>query len=107
MTYTYTPDDLAWYATTYADDEWMVHVTGPDDCLLRADPDLDDDDPRNPVLDQAGAVKLAAGIEKVNAWAAERYPGEEGPQLVATIFHRGVPWTPEQTTDSTPTTQGA
>jgi hypothetical protein len=87
----YTPDDLAWYAETYGDTEWMVHVTGMDDCHLRVNPELGDDDPANPLLTEESAAKLAEDFNGFDAYYAQKFPGEETPGIHATVFHHGVP----------------
>ncbi len=97
--FAYSGEDLAYYAHEFADDEWMVHVVGPDDCYLRTNPDLADDAPNTPLVPAATARALVAATEKCNAWHDAKYPLEEPAGLVATIFRRGVPWTPEPITE--------
>lgn len=97
VAYEYTPEDLAWYAANYADTEWMVHVTGMDDCHLHQNPDLDDDDPANPVLTQESAVKLAADFNGFNAAYTARFPDDDlAPRISATVFRFGVPYEAER-----------
>lgn len=89
----YHQDELAWFAGHYADTDWIVHVIGPDEIHTNANPDLDDDDPANPVLTEQTAHELAASLNA--AWAQYRATSahsEFGPQAFhATVFHRGVP----------------
>lgn len=93
--YAYSAEDLAWYAREYADTEWMVHVVGPDDCHTHANPDLDDDDPANPLFTEATARKFAEDVREFNAWYHAKYPGEHSPDLIPTVFRYGVPAGPE------------
>lgn len=93
-THLYTTDELAWFAREYADTEWMVHVTGMDDCHLYANPDLEDDDPANPLLTEESATQLAKDFNAANANYASLFPDARldlVPQISATVFHHGVP----------------
>lgn len=91
----YDADALAWFAETYGDDPWMVHVTGMDDCHTHVNPDLDDEDPANPLLTEASAVKLAADFNSFDAYYAKRFLGEEPPGIHATVFRLGKPFVAE------------
>lgn len=67
----YPAEDLAWFAETYRDDPWMVHVTGMDDCHVRVNPELADDDPGNPLLTEETARRLAADVHEAGMQASE------------------------------------
>jgi len=90
----YTPQDLAWYAENLADDEWAVHVVGPDEVHTHVNPDLDEDDPANPLFTEASAHAFAAKVREFNAWYHAKWPNEDAPNLIPTVFHRGVPVEP-------------
>lgn len=90
----YSDGELAWFAEHYADTEWAVHVIGPDDVHTHADPELDDDDPANPVLTRESAFELAAGLNA--SWVAYKAANtplsEYGPNVFhASVLHHGVP----------------
>jgi hypothetical protein len=91
----YSAEDLAWFAENFADTEWAVHVVGPDDVHTRANPDLDEDDPANPVLTEESAQAFAANVREFNAWYHAKYPNEGAPALIPTVMHRGVPVEPK------------
>lgn len=94
-THPYTAEELAWFAREYGDTEWMVHVTGMDDIRTASNPDLDDDDPANPPFTEESARKFAADVVAFNAWYRAKYPNEDAPSLIPTVFHWGVPAEPE------------
>lgn len=92
----YAPDGLAWFASEYGNTEWLVHATGPDDIYLNeGDADLEDNPDARP-LSREGAINLASEINFIGArLEAEFGPDKEGlrPRFVATVFHRGEPYT--------------
>lgn len=85
----YDADALARFAETYGADPRMVHVTGMDDRHTHADPDLDGDDPANPLPTEESAVRLAADFNAFDAYYAKRFPGQEPPGTGATVFRFG------------------
>jgi hypothetical protein len=87
----YTPEDLAWYAENFADTEWMVHVVGPDDCHTNEPDDQGEENPDGAPLTEETARALADSVRRFNAWYRAKHPSDSTPDLIPTVFHRGVP----------------
>lgn len=79
----YSPADLAWYRENYGNTEWMVHVAGPDTCLIYSD--------------ELGTIRFTEETARKAAAAynafgkRERDLSEFAPHISATVFHHGVP----------------
>jgi ribosomal protein S27AE len=90
----YFTDDLAHFRREYADTEWMVHASGPDDVYV-TEGGLDEDDPDAKPMTRDGAVKLVAELHFISGrMNADLGPDPEGftPRFIATAFHRGKPY---------------
>lgn len=88
----YSPGDLERFAREYADTEWMVHVTGPDDVRLHEGPDDEFDDTAQPLLTQQTALELARDTNRAYERLAARLGDEPAMRFHATVFRRGVPF---------------